>query len=443
MNYSEAIHYLSTRLPTFQKVGKRAMNQGLDVMLRFSEYHQHPFTAYPTIHIAGTNGKGSTAHILAAILQAHCLNVGLFTSPHYRDFRERIKINGKYIDKKAITLYVQQHKTAMERIQPSYFEVSVAMAFDYFKQQKIDIAIIEAGLGGETDATNIIHPILSIITNVSLDHTDILGNSIAAIAKAKAGIIKKNTPILIGEYQNETAEIFKSKAQTTTSDIYFATQMLEPQLQSSNFQSSQFLVSSLNHSNDLKNKTHLCFNSQPIELGIFGNYQSKNLTTALAAIQILQQNQRFNFTTENILNGTKQIKQLTNMIGRWEVLGKKPTIVADSGHNEAGIALIVEQLSFIDFKNLHFVFGVVDDKNLSKILTLLPQNAHYYFCKPNIQRGVNVEVLKEKATKAGLKGQSFNTVINAFLAAKKIADTDDLIFVGGSSYVVGELMDEL
>lgn len=430
MNYEATLQYFEQELPMFQQVGASAMKAGLGNIIELTEYLNAPQKSYPTIHIAGTNGKGSTAHIIAAILQKHGLKVGLFTSPHYREFRERIKINGQYITQKAVIEFVEQHKNALEKTCPSYFEMTVALAFDYFKNEKIDIAIIETGLGGQDDTTNIIEPILSIITNISLEHTHILGDTIAEIARHKAGIIKPQTPVVIGEEQAETTPIFIKKAKKEVAPIIFASKKIHIQAIKEDYKKRTFNV--FDENNDL------IFEHLTLEL--FGNYQIKNLKTALMAIQTLNDYCGFQISKKTIYKGTEQAKSLTNMIGRSDILGEKPLILADSGHNLAGIQYVVEQLSKINYQKLHIVFGMVGDKDIQKILAILPKHAQYYFTKPSVIRGFNAQKLQEKARSFSLKGNVFSTVHQAFEAAKTTAKVNDLIFVGGSSYVVAEVI---
>lgn len=430
MNYEETLQYLQNQLPMFQQVGASAMKVGLGNIIELTDYLDTPQANYQTIHIAGTNGKGSTAHILAGILQAQGLKVGLFTSPHYRDFRERIKINGQYITEKAVVEFVEKHRNELEKICPSYFEMTVALAFDHFKNEQVDIAIIETGLGGKDDSTNIIQPILSIITNISLEHTHILGDTLAEIALAKAGIIKFKTPIIIGEEQTETAPIFIKKAKEQEAPITFATKKIQIQAVRGDYKSS--IVNVFDHDK------HLLL--PELEAQLFGNYQIKNLKTALVAVQVLNEKCGFQITKKAIYKGTKQIKSLTNMIGRWDVLGEKPLILADSGHNFAGIQYVVEQLSTINYQKLHIVFGMVGDKDIQKILAILPKTAQYYFTKPSITRALNEQNLAKQARFFSLEGNIFLTVNQALNAAKANAQSNDLVFVGGSSYVVAEVI---
>jgi len=430
MDYKSAYNYLETSLPIFQKTGKSALKSGLGNIIELCEWLDNPQLNYPTIHVAGTNGKGSTAHILAAILQSHGLKVGVYTSPHYQDFRERIKINGNYISKQAIIDFVANGKSKLEEIQPSFFEVTTALAFDYFKQEEVDIAIIEAGLGGEMDSTNIVKPILSIITNISLEHTNILGNTLASIARAKAGIIKPNTPVIIGEEQTEVAAIFMEKAKKEHSTLYFANQLIQLQeLASSNFNSLRYKVVM----NDF-------FEYSVLNLEYAGSYQVKNLKTALAASSVLNRMNIVKLNKETVEQSVLNFKELTNFIGRWDILNTQPLTIADSAHNQAGISLVVKQLSEANYATLHFILGIINDKKIDEILSLLPKNAKYYFCEPNSDRALSSKLLKAKANEFGLNGNEFSSIESAYEAAKEVAQLDDLIFIGGSSYLVGAFM---
>lgn len=412
MKYSEALQFLNEQLPFFQKQGKTAFKAGLDNIYALCEMLQNPQNDIRTIHIAGTNGKGSTAHILAAVLQCQGLKVGLFTSPHYRDFRERIKINGRYIPKRRVSSFIQKYQLEIKNIQPSFFEVSVALAFHHFKKQNVDIAIIEAGLGGKDDTTNIIQPILSIITNVSYDHTDILGETLQEIAIAKAGIIKKDTPVVIGKRQEEVETIFLEKAKRENASFYFA--------------------------NDNSDLNRLGF--QNLSGFESSSFQIENIKTALKAIEILNQNRLLKINNQSIITGISNIQTLTNFKGRWQILNQKPLIIADSAHNEAGIQMVVQQLLALKAKELHIVFGMVKDKNWQAVLKLLPKTANYYFCEPKTNRALSVEDLHEFAKRIELKGKAYSSIKRAVNAAKKRANKDDVIFIGGSSYLVVEVI---
>jgi dihydrofolate synthase / folylpolyglutamate synthase len=407
MTYQETIDFLYAKLPYFTRDGKAAIKKDLTNTLKLCEVLGNPHLKFKSIHIAGTNGKGSVSNMLSAIFQSNGYKTGLYTSPHLVDFRERIRINGEMISQTFVIDFVETIKPHIETIHPSFFEITVALCFDYFAKQDIDMAIIETGLGGRLDSTNVIQPILSVITNIGYDHMDLLGNTLAEIASEKAGIIKPNIPIVIGETHSETESVFKIKAEQSHASIFFADQNLE-----------------------LKN--------YPIETDLKGSYQSKNIQTVLQAIQVLNQN--LGFQLGNIQEALLNVKSLTGFRGRWEILGQNPKIIADTGHNVDGLIHVFEQLQKEPFHKMHIVFGMVKDKDRSKILELLPQNATYYFCQPNLPRALDAKILLNECAQKGLKGKAYPSVSMALSDAKKMADIDDLIFVGGSTFVVAEIL---
>lgn len=425
--FNSTLNYMYTQLPMFQRVGKQAFKKDLTNIKLLCESMGNPFEKYPCIHIAGTNGKGSTAHLMSAILQAHGYKVGLYTSPHYRDFRERIKIDGKYISRKQVVDFVENHKTVFEKIKPSFFEITVALAFDLFAKEKVDIAVIETGLGGRLDSTNIITPILSVITNISFDHQQFLGNTLKKIAGEKAGIIKRNIPVVIGETQEEVVSVFEKKAKSKKSEIIFADQNYQLVKKSENLTHTKFDI--------FKNGNPL-FSNQKINL--HGAYQAKNIATALQAIDSLPEN--YLFKKSKIATAFSNLKTLTNFKGRWQVLQKNPTVLCDSAHNEAGLKLAMSQLKSLKIRKLHVVLGMVNDKSIEKMLNFFPKDANFYFCKPNIPRGLEVEILAKKALELGLTGRVYSSVKNALRAAKKQAKKKDLVYVGGSTFVVAEVI---
>jgi dihydrofolate synthase / folylpolyglutamate synthase len=438
MTYRQTLDYLYSQLPMFTRVGASALKPTLDNTLALCAALGNPHHQFPTIHIGGTNGKGSTSHLLAAILQALGLKVGLYVSPHYRDFRERIKINGEYIPKKAVKQFVQQHKTLFEDVRPSFFEMTVALAFDYFAKEQVDIAVIEVGLGGRLDSTNIIQPLCSVITNISFDHTDLLGDTLPKIAFEKAGIIKPNTPIVIGEEHPETLPVFKSRALEENAPLSIASQLFDIQTVSDDLDATIFKIS---------NKDAAVFDNLKVQVS--GNYQAKNVATVLQTVDILKTLPFFNseklkidesIWREAIKNGLGNVKSLTNFIGRWEIMGRSPLIIGDSAHNEGGLILAMNQLKALTFNNLHVVLGFVKDKDIAKVLKLFPQNATYYFCKANIPRGLDAKELKERAATMGLNGKTYPSVKRALAAAKRRAKTDDLIYIGGSIFVLAEVI---
>ena len=407
MIYSEAIDYLYRQAPMFQQHGAKAYKSGLENTVALDAVFNHPHRAYKTIHVAGTNGKGSTSHLLASVLQCAGYKVGLYTSPHLRDFRERIRVNGTMISEQAVVDFVEAHQTLVEELQPSFFEITTALAFRYFAQQQVDVAVIEVGLGGRLDCSNIIAPELAIITNISLDHTDLLGDTLEKIATEKAGIIKPNTPVVIGETQPESVPVFKNVACEQNAPIFFA-------------------------------DTELVGKPLPT-CALKGIYQAKNCRTVLVALAQLRQ-KGFHITDAAIEQGFLEVVERTGLQGRWQVLGNKPTIVCDTGHNEGGIRLVVEQLAQQSFERLHIVFGMVSDKKIDHVLALLPKNAVYYFTKAHIPRALDEKTLQAQAATFGLVGTSYASVNEALEAAKKNASERDFIFVGGSNFVVAEII---
>ena len=425
--FNSTLNYMYTQLPMFQRVGSQAMKKDLTNIKLLCEHLGNPFEKYPCIHIAGTNGKGSTAHVMSAILQEHGYKVGLYTSPHYRDFRERIKIDGKYVSRKYVVDFVENNKSVFEKIKPSFFEITVALAFDFFAKEKVDIAIIETGLGGRLDSTNIITPILSVITNISFDHQQFLGNTLKKIAGEKAGIIKKNIPVVIGETQEEIISVFEKKAKTKKSEITFADQNYQVKKKSENLTHTTF---------DILKGGRPLFSNQKINL--HGAFQARNIATALQLIDSLPDN--FSIKKSKVASALINLKSLTNFKGRWQVLQKDPIVLCDSAHNEAGLNLAMSQLKSLKVNDLHFVLGMVNDKLIEKMLSFFPKDAHFYFCKPDILRGLDVEILTQKATELGLKGRAYSSVKNALRAAKKKAGKKDLVYVGGSTFVVAEVI---
>ena len=410
----------------FHRIGAAAYKADLNNTIAICNSLNNPHNNFKSIHIAGTNGKGSTSHMLAAVLQTAGYKTGLYTSPHLKDFRERIRINGEMIAEKKVIDFVEKYSKQFEKIKPSFFEWTVGLAFEFFAEEKIDIAVIETGLGGRLDSTNIITPLLSIITNISFDHKDLLGDTLEKIAIEKAGIIKPNIPVVIGEFQSETKNIFLHKAKELTTPIVFADE--------------QFKVSGKNYSGfkqtlivTSKNK------SENYTLDLSGNYQQKNICTFLAAVAELRK-LNFIITDEHIRQALANTKQITGLRGRWEVLNNQPLTIADVGHNEAGIKDVMEQIHSLQKEEVHFVLGMVGDKDRKNILQLLPKNFIYYFCKPNIPRGLDEKVLFEEATTIGLKGKYFRSVQAAFNEAKKNASENDLIFIGGSTFIVAEII---
>ena len=404
MNYQETLSWMFNRLPMFQTQGKNALNNKLDNILTFTSALGNPQTKFKSLHIAGTNGKGSSSSMLASILQEAGYKVGLYTSPHLKDFRERIKIDGKEIPEDYAVNFISENKSFLEEHSLSFFEMTVGMAFSYFAEEKVDIAVIEVGLGGRFDSTNIIIPEVSLITNISKDHTDILGDTLPKIAFEKAGIIKQNVPIVISEYQEETAPVFTARAKEMKAPIIFA-----------------------NHI-----ETSLTTDLQ-------GAYQEKNIKGVIAVIELLI-HQGWDITSENIAQGLLHVVRNTNLKGRWQTLSSYPTIVCDTGHNVGGLTYVMEQLKKQTYTNLHIVVGFVKEKDVNSVLELFPKEATYYFCSPAIARGLNVDTLKKIATAKGLQGDAYSSVAEALNAAKAQALPTDFIFVGGSTFVVAEVL---
>ena len=433
MTYQQTIDYLYSQLPMYSRIGAAAYKEDLHNTIALCHEIDNPQTKFKSIHIAGTNGKGSTSHMLAAILQQAGYKTGLYTSPHLKDFRERIKINGEMISQEFIVDFVERTKTISEQIKPSFFELTVAMAFDYFEKEHVDIAIIETGLGGRLDSTNIITPILSIITNIGYDHMDILGDTLEKIAAEKAGIIKQNVPVVIGEYLAETKDMFINKAKEANAPIYFA--------------QDKYNVSNINYSTQLLScdVTDTEYKvTQTVELDLNGLYQTKNLCTVLCAEGILMQ-QGFNIKNKDEKDALKHVKKLTGLYGRWDVISSNPTIVLDVAHNEDGIKLLLQQLSFVHRTphNVHFIMGMVKDKDVKKILSILPKEANYYFSNAHIERAMPHLDLLEKAKACKLKGESFDDVNMAIKAAKQNAAAEDIIIVCGSVFLIAEVDSDL
>lgn len=424
MNYLETVNYLFNIAPVFEHIGASAYKEGLDNTYLLDEHFGHPHRKFKSIHIAGTNGKGSCSHTLAAILQNDGYKVGLYTSPHIMDFRERIKINGECISKEYVIEFVNQEKSLFEKIHPSFFEVTTALAFKYFAEQHVDYAIIEVGLGGRLDCTNIITPILSIITNISFDHTNFLGNTLEKIAKEKAGIIKQNIPVIIGETTNETKPVFKTCAESMNAEIIYADE------------NDEIISFTMNEDGGITYNTR-SFGIIQGELG--GLYQKKNTNTILHAVRFLY-NQHIIKNTGSINNGFYNVCRLTGLIGRWQKIGSNPSVICDTGHNVGGWTYISRQLQLQKYNKLHIVFGMVNDKDVDGVMCLLPKNAHYYFTKPQSKRAIPEKGIQRKAMTHGLAGDCYNDVPSAYTAAKKMATPDDMIFIGGSSYIVSDLL---
>ncbi len=428
MTYQQTIDYLYTQLPMFSRIGSAAYKEDLHNTIALCNSIGNPQHNFKTIHIAGTNGKGSTSHMLAAILQSAGYKTGLYTSPHIKDFRERIRVDGDMIHKEAVVEFVARTKEKSDEINPSFFELTVAMAFDYFAAQQCDIAVIETGLGGLLDSTNIITPILSIITNIGYDHQHILGNSLQEIATQKAGIIKENVPVVIGETLPQTKQIFIDTANKKNAEIFFASEMFYTK--NASIENNKLIC-------DVDN-IMTCKTAQ-FQLGLTGLYQAKNVCTILESVEQLRII-GLNISEAALHKGLQQVKEMTGLRGRWEILQQSPTIITDVAHNKDGIAQVIYQLETTYANtNFHFVLGFVKDKDVAEVLTLFPKNARYYFTNAHIPRALPVAHLAEKASSVGLVGENFDDVNDAIAAAKNNATANDLIMICGSFFVIAEM----
>jgi dihydrofolate synthase/folylpolyglutamate synthase len=410
MNYQETVDWMFNQLPMYQHQGASAYKKDLTNTLLLSEYLGNPEKNLKCIHVAGTNGKGSTSHLLASVLQEAGYKVGLYTSPHLKDFRERIKVNGPEvsgeISEDFVCEFIANHKAFFETNTLSFFEMTVGLAFDYFAKEKVDIAIIEVGMGGRLDSTNIITPLVSVITNIGIDHTQFLGNTLASIATEKAGIIKPSIPVVIGEYTTETKAVFLTKAKECDSEIYFASDLIQ----------------------------------QSYPSALLGDYQVHNKKTVLQTIHVLESQQEFQISEENIKAGFLNVIKNTGLQGRWQQLNESPKVICDTAHNKHGLEIVMKQVQNTPFDHLHIVLGVVNDKDLDDVLPLFPKNATYYFCKPNIFRGLDALILQQKATEFGLVGKVYNSVSEAYEKALEEAHEKDFIYIGGSTFVVAEIV---
>lgn len=405
MNYKDTVEWMFEQLPMFQQVGVSAYKKDLTNTLKLAAHLNNPERNFKTVHVGGTNGKGSTSSLIASVLQEAGFKVGLYTSPHLVDFRERIRINGEEISKEFVVDFIEHNKSFLENNKLSFFEMTVGMAFQYFSDQKVDVAIIEVGLGGRLDSTNIITPLLSVITNIGWDHMNLLGNTLEEIAFEKAGIIKDNIPVVIGEFTNETKKVFQKEAELKNASIYF--------------------TSTINDIPDL-------------ESDLKGNYQVRNKKTAYQAIQLLRNH--FSISNDDIVKGFLNVEKNTGLKGRWAVLSEKPLIVADTAHNKNGLEIVMKQVHQQKFDKLFMVFGVVNDKDIDSILPYLPKNAKYFVAKPNVPRGLDAGILKSKLVDNGFNAIAFNSIPEALNQAKKKASVNDMIYIGGSTFVVAEVV---
>ena len=432
MNYKETLGYLFNQLPMFHRIGPAAYKANLDNTLALSRHLGQPEKKFRSIHIAGTNGKGSVANMLASVLQQQGYKTGLATSPHLKDFRERIRINGKMIPKGTVSGFVQKHREFFEQLSPSFFEITIALTFDYFARERVDIAVIETGLGGRLDSTNIITPELSIITNIGMDHMNLLGDTLEKIAAEKAGIIKEGVPVLVGRYQPDIHHVFKAIAAGKNSTLH---------------QARDSFLYSFAETKEHEGRLYQEITYQPSGDGLItystdllGAYQQENLATVLAAIDLIKRQGHFRVSEEALRQGLRQVKENTGFKGRWYQLGRRPRIICDTGHNSDGIRMVTSQLSTVPYDQLRIVLGMVDDKDIKGVLSLFPKSARFYFCKPGVPRGLDPHMLSAAAASEGLYGNVYGSVKEALQAAKKEASRKDLIFVGGSTFVVAEVV---
>lgn len=404
MNYQQTLDWLFAQLPMYQQQGASAYRKDLVNTILLANHLGNPELKVKTIHVAGTNGKGSSSSMIASVLQEAGYKVGLYTSPHLKDFRERIKINGLAISEDFVIDFVAKNKPFFEENNLSFFEMTVGLSFDYFAKQEIDVAVIEVGMGGRLDSTNIIKPLVSVITNIGLDHTLFLGNTLEAIANEKAGIIKPNTPVIVGEYNDKTKGVFLAKAKDCKADIYFASDLITKEYPSD----------------------------------LLGDYQQQNKKTAIQTIRILKPH--FSVSEENLKDGLLNVVKNTGLLGRWQQIHSNPKVICDTAHNSHGLKIVLNQIQKEEFDNLFFVLGFVNDKDLDDVLPLFPKKAKYFFSKPNIFRGLDAKILQEKATNFGLTGNIYSSITEAYKEALKLSSQNDFIYIGGSTFVVAEIL---
>ncbi len=432
MNYQQTLDFLYSQLPMFHRIGAAAYKANLDNTWALANHLGNPEKKFRSIHIAGTNGKGSVAHMLASVFQEAGYKTGLCTSPHLKDFRERFRINGEMMPESYVTAFVEKHMDFFETIKPSFFEMTIAMTFAWFAEQKVDIAIIETGLGGRLDSTNIITPELSIITNVGLDHMNLLGNSIEEISREKAGIIKPGVPVVAGKSRVEALQVLLDKATETRSEIFRAEQNCKVELKSYTFDAEEKMIEG-----SIIRETGILEFQSPLT----GTYQLENICTVVQSVEVINRSGSFSISETALKKGLMNVIKNTGMGGRWQILSQKPLIICDTGHNADGISAVLENIRLTPHRHLHFVIGMMNDKDISGILSLLPvDNTTYYFCKPDVPRGLSAEELQKEAGKLGLQGKKFESVKEALSQAKMQASDDDLVFIGGSTFVVAEVL---
>ncbi|MBN2614752.1 MAG: bifunctional folylpolyglutamate synthase/dihydrofolate synthase [Bacteroidales bacterium] len=430
MNYHDTVQWLFGQLPMFQRVGSAAYKADLSTTVTLLKELNNPQDHFTAVHIAGTNGKGSVSHMIAAVLQEAGYKTGLYTSPHLKDFRERIRINGAMIPEERVVSFVAKYRTAFQKISPSFFEMTVAMAYEYFQEEKVDFAVLETGMGGRLDSTNICNPALSVVTNIGLDHQQFLGNTLELIAAEKAGIFKENIPVVIGRKQLETNPVFEETARKVKTTITYAEDYVD--------------VKKIHTSKPMELLVDVWVDDllflEELKSPVKGNYQLENMATAVQAIVKLKESGKIEINADQIKEGIERTIQYTGLKGRWQVLNTNPLTIADTGHNVDGIKAVVSQIRQMDFRQLHFVLGMVSDKDHDTVLQLLPKGAKYYFCKPDIPRGLEAEKLKEKAEPFELNGMTYSSVTHALASAVNSAHSEDLVFVGGSTFVVAEVI---
>jgi dihydrofolate synthase/folylpolyglutamate synthase len=432
MNYQQTLDYLYSQLPMFHRIGKAAYKADLNNSLVLAQYLGNPEKKFRSIHIAGTNGKGSVAHMLASVFQEAGYKTGLCTSPHLKDFRERFRVNGAMMSRDFLMEFVEKHKHFFEKVQPSFFEMTIAMTFDYFASEMVDIAIVETGLGGRLDSTNIITPELSVITNIGLDHTNLLGDSIEAIAREKAGIIKNSVPVVLGRTRARAREVIAEKAYECKSEIFFAEEEYAVINTSKVFEDN---VPMLRFSLKGKGERRKLLSS------LTGTYQFENICTVASAVDVINKQTDFRISEKSFRLGIQNVVSNTGIMGRWQVLSQDPLVICDTGHNLDGMKKVLENISGIVYDKLHFVLGMMADKDVSEILEILPhKDTIYYYCKPEVPRGLNADTLLGYATAMGLEGTSWQSVKDAYQSAVSAAANNDLVFIGGSSFVVAEVL---
>ncbi|QZT38885.1 bifunctional folylpolyglutamate synthase/dihydrofolate synthase [Halosquirtibacter xylanolyticus] len=427
-DYQSTLEYLYDQLPFFQRQGASAYKHDLGVTLALDDIYNHPHANYRTIHVAGTNGKGSVSNMIASILQQAGYKVGLYTSPHLKDFRERIRVNGEMISEESVMDFVEHYKLISPDLTPSFFEMTVAMAFDYFDKQNVDVAVIEVGMGGRLDSTNVIIPDLSVITNIGLDHTQFLGDTLSKVAKEKAGIIKDGVPVVVGKRQRSCMEVFEEKATGVNAPLVFADQLFT--LEDHRIEGDRRVV-------ELRKGNGFVYPN--LSVALQGRYQAENVVTVVAVYEKLI-SLGYKLTESDLYNGLRNIHENTGMMGRWQKLSDKPLVVCDTAHNVDGIVQVVQQMAESTYEKLHFVLGMVSDKDVRGVLKLLPQDATYYFCSPDILRALEADELKERASEFGLEGNVYDSVREALKSAWESAGENDMVFVGGSNFVVAEVV---